>query len=78
MTEINVTHDGWAICHNAVNILHIIPFKNGNVLMTGQPHVEKFDQRDKAELRFRELALSMNYTQERIDEYINLYFKNVY
>lgn len=74
MTEITATHNGWALCHDGINILHIVPLKTGNVLMTGQPYVEQIDDAEDAKTRVRELALSMRFTQEEVDAMIEQNF----
>ena len=74
MTEFTATHSGWALCHDNINVLHIVPLKTGNVLMTGQPYLEQFDDAEDAKTLVRELALSMRFTQEEIDMLIEQNF----
>lgn len=70
MTEINATHDGWAICHDGINVIHVVPLQGGNKLATGQPYVEQFDDADDTMNRIREIGLGMRMTDEDIDAII--------
>ena len=74
MTEFTATHDGWALCHDSINILHIVPLKSGNVLFTGQPFVEQFDAKNDASSRAYELMLSMKFDATVIDEILSQNF----
>ena len=74
MTDIIATHDGWAICHDSINVLHIVPLKTGNVLMTGQPYFEEFISSNDASARSYELMLSMKFDENEIEEILSINF----
>lgn len=70
MTEITATQNGWVLCHDSINILHIVSIKEGNKLATGQPYVEQFEEEVSAIERVRELAISMRFTEEEVESLI--------
>ena len=74
MTEINATHDGWAVCHDGINVIHVVTLNAGNKLATGQPYVEQFDDADETMHRIREIARGMRMTDEDIDAIISQNF----
>jgi hypothetical protein len=57
----NITQTTWVLCHDSVEVFHIIKLEAGNKLDTGQPYLEQFDTEDQLEQRIIELTGNPNW-----------------
>lgn len=56
MQEIkNSQEEKWVLCHNSSNIFHIAKVGIGANLKSGQPNMEKFDTKEEAISRVKEI-----------------------
>ena len=51
----NITKETWVLCHNGINVFHIVNLQVGNKLETGQEFVEQFDIKEGLEARVNTL-----------------------
>ena len=52
----NISSTKWVICHNEVDVFHIVKLEVGSKLETGQPFVEQFDTEQELETRINTLT----------------------
>ena len=54
--------DKWFVCHGIGSTVHFVKLTAGNILTTGQPNVEEFDDETSALTR----AKALGYEEENI------------
>jgi hypothetical protein len=61
-TIVNSQNECWALCHNNIDIFHVVQVFVGNTLETEQPYLEKFSTEEETKNRI--LEINPNYTEE--------------
>jgi hypothetical protein len=60
----NVSKETWVLCHNSVDVFHIVHLQVGNSVQTGQPNLEQFETEAELEQRLTVLTGNPNYYSE--------------
>jgi hypothetical protein len=48
------------LCHNNIDIFHLVELKPNAKLLSGQPHIEEFEIKKEAENRIKEIKSGKN------------------
>jgi len=59
----NSQEEKWVLCHNGVDIIHLVHLKIGGNLSSGQPIMELFDTKEQAIGRAKEINPSFEYKE---------------
>lgn len=57
----NSQEEKWVVCHNGVDIFHVVNVKIGGNLSSGQPIMETFDTEKQAVSRVTEMKPDFKY-----------------
>jgi hypothetical protein len=59
-----VNKETWVLCHNSIDIFHIIKLEPNGSIESGQPELEQFDTEEELEQRLTVLTGNPNYYSE--------------
>ena len=57
----NSQEEKWVVCHNGLDIFHIVHIKIGGILFSGQPIMELFDTEEQAVVKVKEIKPDFKY-----------------